>query len=227
VRRLFVAGAFALASLALLDRPALAACHHFTVTVAPATVTEGGAVTVTVSRDGSVGGSHVDLSTIDETAKAGQDYTAVRQTVSFTTELSKTLQLHTTDDAAVEGGETLRLHLSNPGGCVNTNYVLDPDAKVTIADNDNATPTTRAAGASSTARASSTIQSSSTSRSTTGVTTTVGGLAADSTSPSVLGEGRTDNKGGGAGAAVLIVGLIAVIAAAGGYLFYRSRRTSP
>lgn len=123
---------------------ASAACHAFSVTVNPDTVTEGGEVTVTVSRDGDVAPSNVDVSTIDETARAGQDYTAMSRTVNFASGTSQSFPLATTDNGASEPNETFRVHLSNPGGCsVNTNFQLGPDVQVTIRDNDAASPSPR------------------------------------------------------------------------------------
>jgi hypothetical protein len=128
-----VAGATALGLVGSL-RPitALAACHHFTVKGSPSTVTAGGTVTVTVSRDGNLAPSNVDVSTVDESAKAGQDYQSVSRTLSFTTETVQSFALPTMADTET-AAETFRLHLSNPGGCrVNTNFVLDPDVAITI-----------------------------------------------------------------------------------------------
>lgn len=116
---------------------AQAACHAFTVAVSPAVVDEGGTVRITVSRDAAVNPSSIDVSTIDESAKASSDYTPINETVSFTTETTKTLTLRTIDDAASEPAETLRVHLSNPSGCtVNPNFSMSPDAQVTIKASD-------------------------------------------------------------------------------------------
>jgi hypothetical protein len=132
-----------------------AACHHFSIAATPNPVAEGAAVTVTVSRDGTVGGSHVDISTIEESAKAGVDFTAVSRTMNFTTEKELTLQVMTLDDHGTnEPVQAFRLHLSNPGGCANPNYVLDPDVQITISDVDSAPATaTPAATARPTATA--------------------------------------------------------------------------
>jgi hypothetical protein len=124
--------------------PALAACHHFTVTAIPASVAEGSKVLVTVSRDGNVAASSIHLSTIDETAKAGTDYVAINQTVSFAGNgaVQKQFTLSTIDDHLTEPSQTFRLHLSNPSGCFGSGYVVDPDVRVTIKDNDvTSTPT--------------------------------------------------------------------------------------
>lgn len=118
--------------------PALAACHSFTVEVEPSSVAEGAAVTVTVRRDAGVGPSQIDIETVDGSARGGSDYEAVaRRTVSFAGETEQSFEVVTLDDPESESSETFRLHLSNPDGCsVNPNFVLGPDAEVTITDND-------------------------------------------------------------------------------------------
>lgn len=121
----------------------LAACHHFSVAASPNPVSEGAALTVTVSRDGAVASSSVQISTVDETAKANQDYMPLSRTVSFTNETQQTFMVSILDDnQSNEPTQTFRLHLSNPGGCaVNPNYVVDPDVRVTITeDGDQVTP---------------------------------------------------------------------------------------
>ncbi|MGZ4209849.1 MAG: Calx-beta domain-containing protein, partial [Actinomycetota bacterium] len=132
-----LAGAFALAGAPA----ALAACHAFSVTASPSTVAEGKAVTVTVSRDGAVAPSSIHLSTVDGTAKAGSDYKPLDVTVSFTNDTERQFTLSTIDDHVQEKSETLSLHLSNPAGCFGSGYVVGPDARVTIADNDTPRPT--------------------------------------------------------------------------------------
>lgn len=134
-------GSLLAGSLFFAGGPALAGCHNWTVEVSPARVTEGGKVTVTVSRDDNFSPSQIDVSTVDETAKAGRDYTALRRTVSFTSETQQTFSVPTTNDTSDEPDETFRVHLSNPGGCaVNMQYIVGPDARVTIRDNDAAPP---------------------------------------------------------------------------------------
>jgi chitinase len=131
-----VAAALVLASAP----PAMAACHSFTVVVNPSTVTEGGSVTVTVTRDGALAPSSVDVASINETATGGNDYTSVHQTVAFTDETEKTFTVSTIEDAAHEQTETFRLHLGNGSGCLPTSeFSYGPDARVTIRDDDAAT----------------------------------------------------------------------------------------
>ncbi len=130
-----LAAALFAAEMATSPTIALAACHHFTVKASPTSVTEGGKVSITVSRDGSVAPSNVDVSTVDGTAKAGQDYQAFHKTFSFTNQTQMTDTIQTLDDNQAGSDKTFALHLSNPGGCsVNPNYVLDPDVQVTVQD---------------------------------------------------------------------------------------------
>jgi hypothetical protein len=107
--------------------------------------------TVTVTRTGGTSGAvSATVSTAGGgTASAGQDYTAVSQVVTFADgeTASKTVSLPITDDALVEGSETVNLSLGSPtGGAV----LGSPAAAVlTIADNDTCsysiTPSNRAA----------------------------------------------------------------------------------
>lgn len=137
--RMLVAAGVAAGTVALSGGTAVAACHAFTVEVDPVTVREGGTVTITVRRDAAIAPSQVDVSTVDEDAIAGEDYERLEQTVSFTDETEQTLTLSTTDDDADEGVETFLVRLSNPGGCaVNPNFVLGPDARVSIRGADAA-----------------------------------------------------------------------------------------
>jgi hypothetical protein len=139
--RMLVAAGVVGGTVALSAGPAVAACHAFTVEVEPATIREGGIVTITVRRDAAVAPSQVDVSTVDEDAIAGEDYEGLEETVSFTRETERTLTLSTTDDDADEGVETLLVRLSNPGGCsVNPSFVLGPDARVRIRGADAAAP---------------------------------------------------------------------------------------
>lgn len=221
----------------LTATPARAACHAFTVSVTPAAVEEGDTVRITVSRDAGVNPSSIDVSTIDESARAGSDYTAINETVSFSTETTRTLTLKTTDDAATEPAESLRVHLSNPGGCaVNPNFSVAPDAQVTIKANDAATTTvppatTTPAAPGSTNAVTSTVPPTVAEdpTSTSGVssttapeddsgsdTTLASGLAADS---------NADDDDDGVSAGVLLAA-VAVLAAAAGVGAWLLRRRS-
>ena len=156
----------ALLGLAPSLRPltVLAACHHFTVRASPSTVTAGGTVTATVSRDAALAPSHVDVSSVDETAKAGEDYQAVTRTIQFQSDTSQSFPVQTLRDNEATPSETFRLHLSNPGGCaVNPNFVLDPDVRVTIRAASTTTASASSTPASSTTSTASTASMTSSS----------------------------------------------------------------
>jgi len=97
-----------------------------------------GTATITINRagDSSSAGS-VHIATMDGTATAGSDYTAVSQDVNFApSETSETVSIPITDDSSIESNETVSLALSSPSspatlGTPNT-------ATLTIADNDRA-----------------------------------------------------------------------------------------
>lgn len=212
---------------------AVAACHAFEVTVEPASVAEGTVVQVTVSRDGAVGASQIDVETVDGTARGGADYTAVsRRTISFTNETSQTFPVQTTDDSEREPAESFRVHLSNPGGCtVNPNFSVGPDATVTIAANDDAAApsTTRAGSATTMGRPGTSRPTPSTA--SPGAAADLGSTTAPPTLPTIPGETTVtgssttrdsdeialseEDDDGGVGTAAVVVGL-AVAAALGG-----------
>jgi hypothetical protein len=242
------------AAVVAWEQPALAACHAFAVSASP-TVAEGGTVTVTVTRDGGVNPSNVDVSTVDGSARAGSDYTAVRRTVSFTTETQQSFTLPVSADTEAEGAETFALHLSNPGGCsVNTSFVLGSDAPVTIAASAGpattappattpppppptpttsattrppATTTTAAAGQAPTP--STTVAPTSTSADPTSTTTEPSTTTApgDEQAEEALPR-KTESSAGGSGGSLGLPAAIAAVLAAGGggYVIYR-RRTTP
>ena len=75
----------------------------------------------------------VDYATSDVTARAGEDYTSARGTLTFATgERLKTVEVTVLDDAHDEGEETLTLTLSNPSGA----YLADATATGTIENTD-------------------------------------------------------------------------------------------
>lgn len=113
---------------------AIAACHAFDVQVSPSSVDEGETVTVTVTRDGAVGDSNVRVSTVNGTAVAGSDFTALDQRVNFTgTATERTFRINIIDDGVAEPRETFSVRLSEPGGCeVNPNFNLGGPVTVTI-----------------------------------------------------------------------------------------------
>jgi hypothetical protein len=214
---------------------ALAACHHFTVTAAPTSVAEGGKVLVTVSRDGNVAPSSIDLSTVDETAKSGTDYVAIHQAVSFTNEVQKQYTLSTIDDHLAEPSQTFRLHLSNPSGCaVNPNYVVDPDVRVTIKDNDakptqmpTTKPTATAAAKPTVVPVSPTPTSSAkpSPRASKTIKASTSPTSSPSQSPSRVVAAGSSSSGGAGGVLALVAGIL-IVAVAGGTFVLRRRRTN-
>lgn len=218
------------------------------MTLEPATVAEGAAVQVTVSRDGAVGTSQIDVETIDGSARGGPDYDAVaRRTISFTNETSQAFPIPTKDDSDREPAETFRVHLSNPGGCtVNPNFSVGPDATVTIAANDEAAAPSSTRGSSPTTagRAGTTAPTPSTPPS--GATEELGSTTAPPTLPPIPGgtaltDGETsttrdddqialaeDDGGGGVGTAAVLVALAAAAALGGaGWWTWQRRRPLP
>ena len=75
----------------------------------------------------------VEYATSDDTARAGEDYTATAGTLTFAVnETSRTVSVTVLDDAHDEGEETLTLRLSNPSGA----RVADDEATGTIENTD-------------------------------------------------------------------------------------------
>jgi uncharacterized repeat protein (TIGR01451 family) len=80
---------------------------------------ESGAATVTLTRTGgSTGAVSVVVSTADGSGIAGQDYVPIGQVVTWADgdTSPKTVTIPLNDDNLVEGNDTVRLALSNPGG---------------------------------------------------------------------------------------------------------------
>jgi hypothetical protein len=212
--------------------PAHAACHAFEVAVNPATVAEGGTVTVTVTRDFNANPSSVEVVSVNETAVAGQDFPGVQRTVSMGTETSATFTVATTNDTAPEPAETFRLHLQNAGGCaVNPNFTYASDARVTIQDNDaaTATPPPTAAATTPTTRPSTTVASATTTtvaETTTAVTETTVESTSTSDDLALAGDEGEDDDGGGGAAGVLAILAGIVVISGLAYVIYR-RRIAP
>jgi len=106
----------------------------YSASIASDHITEGGNAVFTVTRSGDTSGTGtVVYATQNGTATAGSDYTAAGATLSFAAgQTTKTVTVATTDDAAVEGNETLSLVLTNPvGGVLGTS-----SASATIVDNE-------------------------------------------------------------------------------------------
>jgi hypothetical protein len=183
-------------------------------------VAEGAKVTVTVSRDAAVNPSDVHVSTVDESARAPADFTKLDEQVELTSETSKTLSITITNDAAAEGAESFRVHLSDPGGCaVNPNYRVGPDAKVTIKASDQAVSTAQPPAATQpTARTVPTATPSP--AATTKATSTPSATFAP------VAEAAQDDGGGfPVGALVgIVVGGIVIVGVAS--LFWYRRRTA-
>ena len=96
----------------------------------------GHAAVIKVKRGVNTSGAvSVSFATANGTAKAGSDYRAVSQTVSFASgESSKTVSVPIIDDKKIEGNETVSLALSGPSGAV---LGSPSTATLTIVDNDN------------------------------------------------------------------------------------------
>ena len=95
-----------------------------------------GHATVAITRSGRASGtSSVTIKTANGTATAGSDYAAVDQTVTFSPgQTIKTVSISITDDALVEGNETVLVSLSSPSAGA---ALANPNsATLTIEDND-------------------------------------------------------------------------------------------
>lgn len=86
---------------------------------ATASVEEGSPVTVTLTKTGT-GACSVSVITQQVTATVNVDYTGIAATpISFgANETSKTVTIQTTTDAVADPGETFRINVSDPVGCV-------------------------------------------------------------------------------------------------------------
>jgi hypothetical protein len=101
-----------------------------------------GSAKVTVTRSQTLGAATVDYATSNGSATAGSDYTAATGTVAFAAgEASKEITIPVTNDAAVEGPETLTLTVSNARGGV-ASVGSPAAATVTIADDGTITSDT-------------------------------------------------------------------------------------
>lgn len=118
-------------------------CHIFAFQSATYSVAENSSkVTVVVTRDGGGATSSVRVTTADDSAEGGKDYTESTQDVSFSeTETEKSIEIQIKDDSAYEGAETFNVRLSTTGGSpcathVDQAYVYGNASTVTIQDND-------------------------------------------------------------------------------------------
>jgi hypothetical protein len=101
-------------------------------------VTEGGALTFTVTKSGS-GAASASWTTGGGTATAGSDYSAASGTISFTAaETSRSITIATIDDSLTESNETLTVTLSNPvaptliGTATGTGTINENDTQQTL-----------------------------------------------------------------------------------------------
>jgi uncharacterized repeat protein (TIGR01451 family) len=101
----------------------------------------GGSVIITVTRSGGTDGPvFVDYAATSGTATAGSDFVAAAGTLTFASgQTMATFSVTITDDAAVEGDETVNLMIANPVG---TTLGAQTSAVLTIVDDDVAVPET-------------------------------------------------------------------------------------
>ncbi|WP_066826525.1 Calx-beta domain-containing protein [Sphingomonas mali] len=83
-----------------------------------AAVTEGGALTFTVTKSGAAVSTYsVNYATASGTATSGVDFTATSGTLTFAPgDTAKTITVPTTDDSTAESIETVLVNLSSPSG---------------------------------------------------------------------------------------------------------------
>jgi YD repeat-containing protein len=115
------------------------ALSNATFSVNSASAAEGGAITFTITKGGTAGGSlNVSFATSNGSAVAGSDYTAASGTLTFlASETVKTVAVLTTDDSQVESAETFSFTLSNPSP---GSQLATATGTGTINDNDNHPP---------------------------------------------------------------------------------------
>ncbi len=96
-------------------------------------------VTLTIQRTGNTAiATRVDVATSNGTALAGQDYTAVAQSVNFAAnQTNATITIPITDDLIDETDENFKVTLSNPGA--STGLGNNKEQTVTIIDDDSTT----------------------------------------------------------------------------------------
>ena len=104
------------------------------------TLNEGTSGNITISRTG--GSNQVQNLTItssDDTATAGSDYTAVNETITFSSgETSKTISISASSDTSDESDETFNLTLSASESDDVPAQITDSTASITIQNIDNA-----------------------------------------------------------------------------------------
>lgn len=219
------------------------ACHAFRFESATYTVAENApsvAIVVRRDRDGHQpqdvqdGTSSVKVSTTDQSAESGQDYTEFNRAVSFgPTETSKRVDIALKDDPAYEGSENFEVKLStDPGSpmeCTLNYGGFRPDTNptvVTIQDNDPQTAgTSPAPGSQPGSKPPAAAPGS-----TASTTKAPGAALAPSPTEEAIGANVSGDikkqKDGGPpiGTILLIAGIVLVVAGAiGGYYYLGTR----
>jgi len=204
-RRAYVLGIALVLPLTVATGSPAGACGHAAYFVSGAySTTEGSSVNVAIRRDAnSCGGpSSVDYATVDGSAKAGSDYTAVSGTATFEMNpdpaAQRTFAVPVMKDSEGEGAETFTvvLRMNAAKGVISS---LGPPATVTIAASTQSAPTTRLSPSTTV------VRSTSTSSSTTSTSTAP--PAGEETAAAL-----TSNKGRGLPAGLLIALLAVVLA---------------
>jgi glucose/arabinose dehydrogenase len=96
-------------------------------------------VTVNVTRKGGGGAASIDYRTVDASAKAGSDYTAVSGRLNFASgDTSKSIIIPILNDTIAEGNENFNLTIDNPIG--NVTLLAPRTATINILDDEAPTP---------------------------------------------------------------------------------------
>lgn len=113
-------------------------CSPPTLSVGDVAVTEGSSLAFVVTRSGDTSAATtVDYATSNGTAIAGSDYNAASAALTFAVgQTSKTVNVTTINDTALESAETVNFTLSNASGAT----ISDAQAVGTINDDDTANP---------------------------------------------------------------------------------------
>ena len=100
---------------------------------------DGVSISVNIIRtSGQFGEVSVDVSSVNDTALAGEDYELLAQTLTFANdEVSKTITINIIDDEIYEGNESFNLTLSNPVGTMLGNQAT---STIQIVENDPVPP---------------------------------------------------------------------------------------
>jgi len=114
------------------------------LSIGNASVTEGGSLSFTVTRSGYTSSAvSVNYASASGTATSGTDFTAVSNTLNFTSgQTTKTVTVNTTDDTSPESAETMTVSLSSPssgsviatGAGTGTGTINDNDVLTQLTD---------------------------------------------------------------------------------------------